>query len=114
MGSRQEIADYLVGQISDAGEVFARKMFGEYGIYCGGKMIALIADDQLFIKPTPAGKIHLGEVEEAAPYPGAKPWLRVPEERWDDAQWLAELARITADALPPPKPKPPKKAKTQA
>ncbi len=111
MGSRQEIADYITGQISGAGEVFARKMFGEYGIYCGGVVIAIIADDQLFIKPTTAGKTHIGEVEEGAPYPGSKLWYLVSEDRWDDSLWLTELARLTAAALPPPKAKPTKGAK---
>lgn len=111
MGSKQEIADYIVGQIISAGEVFARKMFGEYGLYCDAKMIALIADDQIFIKPTDAGRAFIGDVEEAAPYPGAKLWLLIPEERWEDASWLTELAKLTGAALPPPKPKPAKKPK---
>ncbi len=109
MGSKQQIADFIVGQIRGAGDVFARKMFGEYGLYCDAKMIAIIADDQLFIKPTEAGRAHVGEVEETAPYPGAKLWLLIPEERWEDAPWLTELAILTAAALPPPKPKPAKK-----
>lgn len=111
MGSRQEIADFIVDQISSAGDVFARKMFGEYGVYCDSRMIAIIADDQLFIKPTGPGRDFISEVEEGAPYPGAKPWLLIPEERWEDAPWLTELAKLTAAALPPPKPKPPKPAK---
>lgn len=111
MGSKQEIADYIVGQISEAGIVYARKMFGEYGLYYDAKMIAIIADDQLFLKPTEAGRNFIGEVEEGAPYPGAKPWLLIPEERWEDAPWLTELAKVTAAALPLPKPKAPKKTK---
>lgn len=113
MGSRQEIADYIIGQILNAGDVYVRKMFGEYGIYCGTKMIALIADDQLFIKPTDAGRAYLDEIEEAPPYPGAKPYLLIPEERWEDYAWLTELARITAAALPLPKPKPKKRTNPQ-
>lgn len=110
MGSSQEIADYIVGQLKDAGDVYARKMFGEYSIYCDTKMIALIADDQLFIKPTEAGRTFLGEVEKAPPYPGAKPYLLISEERWEDSAWLTELGRITAAELPLPKPKPKKRA----
>jgi DNA transformation protein and related proteins len=49
-------------------------------------------------------------VKEGPPYPGAKPQLIVGEDKWDDAVWLSNLFRVTADALPVPKPKK-KKAK---
>ena len=66
--------------------------------------MALICDDQLFIKPTQAGRDYLGE-----PYTGAKPYFRVDGDRWDDADWLAGLVKATADDLPVPKPKKAKK-----
>jgi len=112
MASKSETIDYLVGQIAGAGIVYARKMFGEYGVYCDEKMIALVCDDQLFIKPTTGGKAYLQEYEEGLPYPGAKPWILIPEDQWDDVLWLTELVRITAAELPPPKPKKPRKSKS--
>ena len=110
MATEQKTADFLTEQMSGAGAVRSRKMFGEYAIYCDEKVIALICDEQLFVKPTEPGKQFVGEVHEAPPYPGAKPYYLIPEDRWDDANWLAELTRITADALPAPKPKKPKKS----
>jgi DNA transformation protein len=80
-------------------------MFGEYGMYCDGKIIALICDDQLFIKPTAAGRAYLGEVTDGEPFPGAKPYFLIEGDRWDDADWLADLVKTTADDLPLPKPK---------
>lgn len=105
MASKQDTVDYIMDKIQSAGEVSARKMFGEYGIYCDGKMIALVADDQLFIKPTEGGKSYLGSFEEAPPYPGAKLWLLIPEDDWDDSLALSELIRITTAEAPLPKPK---------
>ena len=110
MASSQGTADYLVDQMAGAGGVSARKMFGEFGVFCDGKMAAVICDDQLFIKPTAAGRAFLGTVEEVSPFPRAKPYFLIDGERWDDAQWLGRLLRITADALPQPAPKK-KKAK---
>ncbi len=110
MASKQDTVDYILGKIQDAGEIYARKMFGEYGVYCDGRMIALIADDQLFIKPTEGGKSFLGDFEEAPPYPGAKSWLLIPEDDWDDSLALSELVRITTAEAPLPKPKKSKKA----
>ena len=105
MASRQSIVDYLAEQIADAGDVSARKMFGEYGVYCEGKIVALICDDRFFVKPTQAGRAFIGEVEEAPPYEGAKPGFLVSEERWHDRSWMGELVRITANELPLPKKK---------
>src|SRR5688500_12228607 len=109
MATEQRTADFLTGQMAGAGNVRSRKMFGEYAIYCDEKVIALACDEQLFMKPTEPGKNLIGAPEEAPPYPGAKLYFRIPEDRWDDHEWLAQLARVTADALPLPTPKRSKK-----
>jgi TfoX/Sxy family transcriptional regulator of competence genes len=100
MGSKQSTVDFILEQIAAAGTVSARKMFGEYGLYCDGKYVASVCDDQLFVKPTPGGRDWIGKVEEAPPYPGAKPCFLISGERWDDAEWLSELIRVTARELP--------------
>lgn len=102
MASAQKTVDFLLDQIAKAGSVAARKMFGEYGLYCDGKMVALVCDDQLFLKPTAAGRSYLGTVTEAAPYNGARPCFLIPGETWDDSARLTELVRLTAAALPVP------------
>ena len=109
MSSQQKTVDYILEQAAGAGTVTAKKMFGEYGMYCDGKIIALICDDQLFIKPTAAGRVYLGEATDGAPFPGAKPYFLIEGDRWDDADWLADLVKTTADDLPAPKPKKAKK-----
>lgn len=114
MSSSQSTVDYMLEQMARAGSVSARRMFGEYGVYCNGKVVALICDNQLFIKPTEAGRALAGAIGEGLPYPGAKPWLLVDGDRLEDADWLTGLVRVTADALPPPKPKTVKKPKAAA
>jgi DNA transformation protein and related proteins len=110
MATRQETIDFLLDQVAGAGEVNARKMFGEYALYCDGKVVALVCDDTLFVKITEPGKAFVGDrYAEGAPYPGAKPWMHIPEEMFDDREWLSNLLQVTADALPLPHPKKPKK-----
>lgn len=104
MASTQAFADFIVGQAEAAGVISYRKMFGEYAVYCNGKVVALICDDQLFIKPTEAGRLFIGLVVEAPPYPGARMYFLIAE-KCDDQRWLSELIDITARALPTPKPK---------
>jgi DNA transformation protein and related proteins len=109
MSSQKSNVDYLLDQIASAGNVSARAMFGEYAFYCDGKVVALFCDDQLFVKPTAAGAAHVGKVTDGIPYPGAKPQMLISGEKWDDAEWLSKLVRLTADELPMPKPKKKKK-----
>ena len=104
MASEQTFVDFIVDQIENAGEISAKKMFGEYALYSGEKMFALICDDKLFIKPTQAGRVFIGDVVEAPPYPGAKPSFLI-EEKVEDRGWLSELVRISVAELPVPKPK---------
>ena len=111
MATQRRTIDHLMEQASGAGAVSARPMFGEYGVYADGKMVALVCDDQLFVKPTPGGAAFTGPVGEAPPYPQARPHPLIDADRWDDGDWLAELFRITAAELPAPKPKKSDKAR---
>ncbi|HWJ17508.1 MAG TPA: TfoX/Sxy family protein [Geobacterales bacterium] len=102
MASQQSIADTIVEQLAGTG-VTARKMFGEFGLFHEGKMVALICDDQLYVKPTGAGRAFLGDCPEGQPYPRSKPHFQIPGERWEDSEWLTKLIQLTASDLPPPK-----------
>ena len=110
MATAQTTVDVILEAIAGAGAVSAKKMFGEYGVYCDGKIVGLVCDDQLFVKVTEAGRAWLGDAVDLAPaYPGAKPSFRVGGERWDDAEWMAGLVRATWRELPVPKEKKAKK-----
>lgn len=104
MASDQNFVDLVLNQIKNAGEISAKKMFGEYGIYADGKLFGLICDNKLFIKPTNSGREFIGNVTEASPYPGAKPGFLI-EDKIEDSDWLSELIRISVKELPPPKQK---------
>lgn len=112
MASGKEFLAFVCDQLALLGGVSSRRMFGEYALYWQGKVVALICDDQLFIKPTQAGRTFAGEnATPAPPFPGAKDWLRV-DDRLDDPYWLAELLRQSWDELPLPAPKKARKHKT--
>ncbi len=102
MASTQDFLDFVLDQIEPRGRVTARKMFGEYALYAGDKVVALVCDDRLFIKPTDAGRAFAGEIAQAPPYPGAKPYFLI-EDGLEDRAWLSELVRVTEGALPAPK-----------
>ena len=104
MASTPQFVEFIVEQLNVSGHVVARKMFGEYALYWGDKLFALICDNKLYVKPAAAGRAFLPEVVEAAPYPGAKPSLLI-EEGLEDRDWLKELVSLTVEELPQPKPK---------
>ena len=105
MSTSQSTADFILDQLANAGAVRVTKMFGEYALYCDEKVVGLICDDQLFIKFTDKGKEFAnGRYEEGEAYPGSKTYMNVTDAL-DDPQFLCDLVRLTADALPRPKKK---------
>jgi TfoX/Sxy family transcriptional regulator of competence genes len=104
VASEINFVDFVLEQIKNSGEITAKKMFGEYGIYSDGILFGLICDNKLFIKPTNSGRKFIGNVFEAPPYEGAKPSFLI-EDKIEDSEWLSELVRISLNELPAPKPK---------
>ena len=103
MTSSQATVDYILDQISSLGEVRARKMFGDYALYCNEKVVGLICEDQLFIKYTDAGKKFAKDRYTAGfAYKGARESMNVTDGV-DDREFITALVRLTADALPQPK-----------
>lgn len=72
MATDLDFVESVAARIDDTCEISYRKMFGEYALYSKGKVVALICDNQLFVKATAAGRSFIGDVVEASPYPGAK------------------------------------------
>jgi len=108
MASDLSFVEFIVDQIQNVGQITYKKMFGEYALYCEGKVVALVCDNRLFVKPTEGGRATIGDVEEAPAYKGAKPSFLI-DARVEDRQWISNLIRITYDELPEPKLKKKKK-----
>ncbi len=114
MSTKPSTIAYLEDQLGKVSGISTRAMFGEYALYCDGRVVALICDDQLFVKITEPGKAFVGEYyQEGEAYPGAKPSMLIDEERIEDREWLAKLIQITAENVPLPKPKAKKKKRIE-
>ena len=103
MASSLVFTQYVAEQLSAAGEITYKKMFGEYGLYCDGKLFANVSDDLLFVKITEAGRRLFPGLPEAPPYPGAKDYFLI--ENVDDRDFLTALTLTTCQALPEAKTK---------
>jgi len=102
MSSDLGFVEFVVEQIENAGEIRYKKMFGEFALYSDGIIFALICDDQLFMKPTEAGRSFIDPVVEAPPYPKAKPYFLI-EDQLENKEWLSTLVRLSVKELPTPK-----------
>jgi DNA transformation protein len=104
MASDQSFMDYVAEQLRHVPRFSYRKMFGEYAAYSGDKVIALICDNQVFIRPTDGGRAVLGSPRLGPPYPGAKPHFLI-EGELEDADLMARLIAATAAEVKPAKSK---------
>ena len=110
MAQGLEFVEYITDQVDNGCNLTHRMMFGGCTLYLDGKVVALICDDQLFVKPTEAGRAIIGNVVEAPAYPGAKNSFLIGDQI-DDSVWLTKLLTATAAELPLPRPKKKKKKK---
>lgn len=104
MASTKDYLDYVLDQIKNQDLVKSKKMFGSYAIYYDQKVIALICDNQLFIKNTKSGidfvekELGKGSLRLSPPFPNAKDWILL-EDEIEDREFLNELIEITRNEL---------------
>ncbi|MDR1008736.1 MAG: hypothetical protein LBL52_00605 [Rickettsiales bacterium] len=111
MATNKDYIDWVCGQVVGAGEIFCRKMFGEYMVYCDVKPVLLVCDNTVFVKRLPETEAvfarHGRLPEEGVPYNGAKPHYILDME---DIELAIEMVRVLAAVIPLPKPRAKKKA----
>lgn len=110
MATERAFVDYVFEQIGLGARMRCHKMFGEYALYLDDKVVAFACDNSLFVKPTEAATRLAPALPQRPPYPGAKDYP-VADELLDDGDALRALMLATAEALPAPKPKAPRKRK---
>lgn len=103
MASDIHFAQYVADQLSQAGTVTFKKMFGEYGFYLDEKFFGSVCDNQLFIKITNAGRALAPALKTAPPYDGAKECFLF--EDLDDRDFLVKFVLATCSELPAKKKK---------
>lgn len=110
MATDLSFVEHVADQAQLGDRLTYKKMFGEYGLYVDGKMVALACDNSLFIKPVALTDSLTAGLTRSAPYPGAKPHV-VADALLDEPAQLRKLLLATEQALPAPKPKAPRKRK---
>lgn len=95
-----DFVNYITDMLQDFGEIEARKMFGDYGIYNNGYFFAILAGDRLFLKADDESR-HLFEKQNLEKFSYMKQgkecflsYYAVPPEAIDDIDMLFEWAEI--------------------
>ena len=110
MATDLSFIEYVIEQAALDERITFKRMFGEYGIYIDGKVVAFACDNSLFVKAANATAELTANLPRRPPYPGAKPYP-VADELLDDSDQLQALLLATAGAMPEPKPKKPRKGR---
>lgn len=97
MASSLSYVEFVMEQMSGAGAITYRRMFGEYGLYCDGKYFGVICNDRAMVKITSAGEALAPDCPRGIPYEGGGEMFAPDVE---DRERLVELVRVTCAALP--------------
>ncbi len=105
MTTDPEIAEYVLEQLVDSGEITTRKMFGGIGIYVDDVFCSCISSKSIFYLRVGPSNIEDFKELGMAKFPGGKgagmPYYEVPEEVLEDSgvlsEWVAK-AKIAAIA----------------
>ena|SRR5476651_2491693 len=104
MVASDTFAEFLREYFSPLGRVTVRRMFGKSGVFCGGLMLAMVADDTLYFR---VDEHNRAAFEEAASSPPLSyeskgrtidlSFWRAPDRLFDEPDELVSWAR-TAQA----------------
>jgi TfoX/Sxy family transcriptional regulator of competence genes len=109
MSTRRETIDFILEKLGEPDRFATRAMFGEYALYADGKVVALVCDDQLYVKILPAS-VELEDIcEKAPPYKGAKQYYLVEESQLTHLTNLPDILLDISASLPAKKLKKKKK-----
>lgn len=105
MSTQKETVEFILEKLRHPKHFSTRAMFGEYALYADGKVVALICDDQLYVKILPTSSELEGVCEKGEPYPGAKPHYLVEEHQVSLIENLPRILLDIARSLPAKKKK---------
>ncbi len=115
MATSPEFAAHLQDLFAGLGAVEIKRMFGGVGVFYGGVMVGLVADDVLFLKVDEDTQARFA-AEGMAPFtytmkgkPMEMSYFQAPPDAMEDASEFTPWARVAyeaalrADAKKPPK-----------
>ncbi len=106
--ANKELAEYIMDQLADLGEVRNTPVMGGYVFYYRERIFGGIYEDGFMVKVTEASKKHMPDSVPKPPYAGAKEML--PVTILENRELLQDMVSDMYQELPERKPK---KARTK-
>jgi DNA transformation protein and related proteins len=105
MAASDSFAEFLCEQLAPLGPISLRRMFGKTGVFCGGAMLGMVADNTLYFRVDGQNRELFKEAEASPPLNYAKKGVlidlafwRVPERLFDEPDELVDWARAALGA----------------
>ncbi|MFM2357676.1 MAG: hypothetical protein RJA61_413 [Candidatus Parcubacteria bacterium] len=100
MSTQKETVEFILEKLAHQDRFSTRAMFGEYALYADGKVVALICNDQLYVKILPASKELENVCEKDPPYPGARLHYVIEEDQLSKLENLPHVLLDISKSLP--------------
>ena len=100
MSTSKDTIKFILKKLGNSTRFTTRAMFGEYALYADNKVVALVCDDLLYVKICAASIILESECEKDSPYPGAKDYYVIDDEKLDLIPALPSILIAIAKSLP--------------
>ena len=105
MTASHDFAAFLSEQLQPLGRLNFRRMFGKTGVFRGGVMFAIVADNTLYVRVDEQNRAAFKEAQAHPPLNYAKKgelidlsFWRVPDRLMDEPDELVEWARLALAA----------------
>jgi len=105
MVASDSFAEFLREQLTPLGRVTMRRMFGKTGVFCGGLMFGMVANDTLYFRVDDHNKATFKEAQAFPPLNYEKEgctidlsFWRAPERLFDEPDELVAWARAAVAA----------------
>lgn len=108
MATSEDFIRFVCEQLSGAGNISYKKMFGEYMVYLEGKPVCIVCDNVAFVKKLDCIQERMKNAGVGFPYNGAKEHYILDI---DNADFSREIIAEIEKATPLPKKKKKKTAK---
>ncbi len=100
MACTEDYINFVCTQLEGVGQVRAKRMFGEWGIYVDEKMVMMVCDNIAYVRQVPEIAELMRDAECGFPYPGAKEHYILDVDHRDQVR---QVAKVLAEVLPYPK-----------
>jgi hypothetical protein len=98
MSTQKETAQYILEKLGNSKAFSVRAMFGEYALYAEGFVVALICNDQLYVKDVPESQELADYCDMDAPFSRAKDYFLIENHHYEQVENLSQILLDIATA----------------